>query len=113
MEAKDIEKVVMQQAAAAFVNGLPEETKVALMNKSMEAVLSKTITSYEVERTIADRMKADMFGYVDEYMLDPEVQERLKKSAHEAVDGMFDAVLTSMRSNLRDNMKSKYCQFEG
>ena len=112
METKDIEKVIMQQAAAAFVTGMPEETRVTLMNQAMATVLAKTVSSYSVEQAIGEHMKADMFKYVDEYLLDPEVQERLKKSAHEAVERLFDNVITSMGVELRNNMKSQYCKFE-
>ena len=112
METPDIEKVVMQQAAAAFVNGMPEETRVTLMNKAMETVLAKTISAYGVEQEVGKRMKADMFDYVDAYVADPEVQERLKEAAHAIVERLFSSVIISMSNDLRDNMKSKYCKFE-
>jgi len=112
METEDIEKVVMQQAAAAFVNGMTEETRTTLMNNAVERVLAKTISTYSVEQKIGGLMEHDMLCYVETYLQAPEVQERLEKSAHEAVDRLFKSVVTAMRTDLRTNMKSKYCLFE-
>lgn len=54
---------------------------------------------------------AYMDAYVDEYLKDPKVQARLKTMAHEAVDTVHDAVLSSIIADVQRNMKSKYFNF--
>lgn len=112
MEKQDFEKVIMQKAAADFISNLPPETKEKLMSSAMETVLAKLISSYSVEQAIQDRMKDDVLGYVEEYLADPTVQQHLMNIAHDRVEELFSAVISSIGVDLRKNMKSKYCNFD-
>lgn len=112
METEELTKVVMREAAASFMANLSPEVKEQLMRTALESVLAKTISSYDVERAIRDRMKEDVIGYVEEYLTDPTVQQHLMNIAHDKVDELFTAVVSSIGVDLRKNMKSQYMNFE-
>lgn len=112
METEELTKVVMREAAASFMANLTPEVKEQLMISAMETVLEKTISSYQVESAIRDRMKDDVIGYVEEYLTDPTVQQHLMNIAHDRVEELFSAVVSSIGVDLRKNMKSQYMNFE-
>jgi hypothetical protein len=102
----------MREAAASFMVNLSPEVKEQLMISAMETVLEKTISSYQVESAIRDLMKDDVLAYVHEYLADLQVQEHLKNIAHDRVEELFSAVIASVDTDLRKNMKSQYMNFE-
>lgn len=113
METEELTKVVMREAAASFMANLTPADKEQLMRSVMETALAKLISSYDVEMAIRDRLKADVLGYVEEYLEDPKAQQRLKNIAIDRVEELHTAVISSIGDDLRHNMKSKYCNFDG
>lgn len=112
METEELTAVVMREAAASFMANLTPPVKEQLMISAMETVLEKTISSYQVESAIRDLMKDDVLGYVHEYLADLRVQAHLKQIARDRVDELFSAVIASVDTDLRNNMKSQYMNFE-
>ena len=108
---EELEQSVRQMMAKSFIDGLLEETKNEIMARSLETSFEKMVKSWEVEHEIKDLLHDAMRDYVHEYIADPIVQARLKQSAHETVDVLFNAVIKSMEIDLQRNMKSEYHNF--
>lgn len=107
----DITDAVRTEIAKSFIENLPEETKNAIMAASIEKTLDDLCTSYSMKEEVKNQLHGSVMVYVVEYIKDPEVQELLKKSAHEAVDTMFDAITKSITSEMQRNIESKYHKF--
>jgi len=111
MDTKQIEYAIRSEMAKAFIENLPEEMKNQLMAASVEKTLGDLCTSYSMKEEVGKQLLEPMRVYVKDYIEDPEVQEKLKQSAHEAVDIMFDAITKSIVSEMQRNIESKYHMF--
>lgn len=111
METKDIEYSIRAGIAKTFIDNLPDETKNQIMAASVEKTLTDLCTSYSMREEVKTQLLEPMRVYVKDYLEDPEVQAKLKESAHKAVDSMFDAIIRAIMSEMERNIKSKYHSF--
>lgn len=111
MEPTDLVESVKAAMATAFINNLPEETRNEILASSIERTFDELCSSYSMKTQIEAKLTAYIDVYVDEYLKDPAVQERLKKAAHEAVDTVHAAVLHSILTGVQRHMKSEYYDF--
>jgi len=111
MEQNELESAVKAAMAKAFIENLPEETRNDILASSVEKTLSELCSAYSMEKAIKDQLSEYVVVYVAEYLKDSDVQARLKQTAHEAVDTIHDAVLSSMMRSMESSMKSEYRDF--
>ena len=111
MEPKELEAGIRTAMATAFIENLPEDTRTEILAASVERTFNDLCSSYSMKMEIEAQLKAYADVYIEEYLKTPEVQERLKANAHEAVDTVHEAVVRSIIADVQRNMKSEYFNF--
>lgn len=111
MEIKDLEQSMREKMAEEFLTSLSSEVKEEILRSAVEKRIKEIASSYEIRSIIDSRLKDDAAVYLEEYLKDEDVQERLKAKAREALDLLLDSVVKSIAKELERNMKSKYSNF--
>lgn len=103
----DIENIVNQQIVAEVFEKLPEDSRNKILEKSLTKVLQNVFSNWNVESAI----KADAERYMAEYILQPEIQMKIKKG----VEASFDKILANMQhafeEQINKTIKSEYHSF--
>lgn len=100
----NLQKAIQHEIAAKMIAVLPEEQKLALLAEGLAEVLKELKFDWEIK----DLLKAEALAYAKKYVEQPEVQEKLRLKAKEAVDKIIDGVLFAMVETIEEGIKSKY-----
>ena len=111
MDLKDLEQSVREKMAAEFLDSLTHEVKEEILKSAVEGILKEIASSYKLRNLIDEKLTADAEVYLEKYLKNPDVQEKLQNKAREAVDICLDAVTKSIARDLEHNMKSQYHKF--
>lgn len=111
MELKDMEQGIREKMAGEFLDSLSPEIKEEILKSSVENSMREIASSYKLKVFISDRLEIDAGIYLEEYLKDSDVQEKLRTKAREAVDICLNAVTKSIARDLEHNMKSQYHKF--
>ena len=107
VEYENMEKAIMCQIAGKLLEAIPEEEKKKILEKSLIKTLSDTLSSWQVESAI----KKDVLKYMEKYIQDPEVQNRIKISVQRSFDQLIDGMILTIVAASQDAYKSEYRRF--
>lgn len=111
MEINEIEKAIREKIAGEFLDSLTPELKEEILRSSVEKTMEEIGSSYKLKTFISGKLEDSAAIYLETYLKEPIVQQRLEEQAREAVDVCLSAVVKSIARDLERNMKSKYHNF--
>ena len=111
MELKDMEQGIREKMAGEFLDSLSPEIKEEILKSAVGNSMKEIASSYKLRSFIDERLTVDAGLYLEEYLKDSDVQEKLQAKAREAVDVCIEAVTKSIARDLEHNMKSQYHKF--
>lgn len=111
MELKELEQSIREKMASEFLTSLSPEIKEEILRSSVEASIKEIASPYKLRNLIEEQLTIDAGTYLENYLKNPIVQEKLRAKAREAVDVCLNAVTKSIARDLEHNMKSKYHNF--
>ena len=100
----ELTKAIGLEMVMKTIEAIPNEQKERLI---ADALLCK-IKDLRIGYAVNEILEAHAMKYVHEYANKPEVQEKLKRKAREAVDDVIDGIVQSVGSELESFIKSKY-----
>lgn len=102
--ALEIENLIKHEIAAKIVSALPEEQK----NEIIARGIARTLYDLDVRWEVKDLLKEEAMRFAVEYAKRPEVQEKLRAKAHEAVDEIIDGIAEVIGKGMERYLKSEY-----
>ncbi len=102
-----MEKAIMCQVAAKLLDALPEEDKKKILEASLEKTLHEMFRPWVVEKAI----EIHVTRYMNEYVLESDVQEKIKKKTRDEFDKLMDEVINSIVISSQNGIKSEYRKF--
>lgn len=103
----DIEEIVLYQVAQKVLENLPEDK----MRKILEASLAKTLHEIMRPWDVQKVIEKDVNKYMADYLIRPEVQEKIKLETEQAVDNLMRGVIYTIIYNSQEAFKSQYKHF--
>ena len=111
MDIKELEQSIREKMAADVINSLTTEVKEEVLKSAAEKAIGDIASSYKLKMLIDERLTIDAGIYLEKYLKDPAIQEKLQNKAREAVGVCIDAITKSIARDLERNMKSQYHKF--
>ncbi len=109
VEYENMEKAIMCQVAGKLLDTIPEEEKKKILEQSLAKTLGCILSPWKVEEAI----KKDVLRYMEEYVKDPEVQERIKIATQQSFDQLMNGVIQTIVIASQDAYKSEYRKLIG
>lgn len=100
----NLQKAIQHEIAAKMIAALPEEQKLALLAQGLAEVLKELKFEWEIK----DLLKAEALNYAKKYVEQPDIQEKLRIKAQDAVNKIIDGILFAMVEEIEEGIKSKY-----
>lgn len=104
MNQIDLEELVKQDIIAKVISTLPDEQKNEIVARGVIKLIENFKVSWEVEKIV----QRQAFIFAEEYVKQPEVAQRLRVKAREAVDKIIDSIVIALAKEMEDGIKSKY-----
>jgi len=104
----DMEDLIKQQIVAEVLAKVSDEQRDAILEKSMTKVLNDVFNTWHVEKAI----KADAERYMEEYIKQPAVQEKIKSSVITSFDNILVGMVAAFETRIEDTIHSKYVSFK-
>jgi uncharacterized membrane-anchored protein YjiN (DUF445 family) len=104
MEERNLLKMVQDKLAVSMVESLSEEERKEIIAEAISDRLSRMSADWKVEQLL----EAEVLQYAAEYAQKPEVKERLKQKAVEAVNDVIEGIHILVGKALEDYIKSNY-----
>ncbi len=108
MEA-NIEKIIQAEIAGKIIGSMKPEEITQLLEASLSKTLKEVLSPWNIEGAI----KNDVQNYLEEYLKNPEVQDRIKASTMKCADELMSGVIAVIISNSQKGIKSDYSNFIG
>jgi len=104
MDNADIKHAIEMQVALQFVNALTEDQKRSIIVEGVSKQLANLQVSYNVREILEDTA----LKMAKEYVKLPEVREKIRHKAHEAVDLAIEVLIGSFLKELDSTVRSQY-----
>lgn len=111
MEINEIETAIREKIAGEFLDSLTPDLKEEVLKASVERTMEEIGSSYKMKMMIEEKLTDAAVVYLEKYLKEPDVQEKLQKRARDAVDVCLSAVVKSIAYDLERKMKSDYHKF--
>lgn len=100
----DIEELIGKDIAQKVLENIPKDVKEQLLEKSLNKTLTEVLKPWNVQQAI----KADVNGYIIEYVQKPEIQEQVKIATREAVDELLLGITKAIVMASQERIQNTY-----
>lgn len=104
MDSESLVKIIREQTAIKMIETLSEKERQVIISKSIANVLAELNLGWETRKILTK----EALHFAHEYAQKPEVQDRLRTKAKEAVDSILDGVVNLIGKAIEDDIKNSY-----